>query len=87
MLSIPKNKIEIQPLKFAGETVASKLERIRKAIAKQQADGILVSALDEIAWTLNLRGNDVHCNPVFVAYLLISVIEYPQDFVNGFLGK
>ena len=73
--SIPKNKIEIQPLKFAGETVASKLERIRKAIAKQQADGILVSALDEIAWTLNLRGNDVHCNPVFVAYLLIETTK------------
>ena len=73
--SIPKNKIEIQPLKFAGETVASKLERIRKAIAKQQADGILVSALDEIAWTLNLRGNDVHCNPVFVAYLLIKTTK------------
>lgn len=70
-----KNKIEIQPLKFAGETVASKLERIRKAIAKQQADGILVSALDEIAWTLNLRGNDVHCNPVFVAYLLIETTK------------
>ncbi len=73
--SIPKNKIEIQPLKFAGETVASKLQRIRKAIAKQQADGILVSALDEIAWTLNLRGNDVHCNPVFVAYLLIETTK------------
>lgn len=69
---IPKNKVEIQPLEFAGETVASKLERIRKALAAQQADGIIVSALDEIAWTLNLRGSDVHCNPVFVAYLLIE---------------
>jgi len=70
--SIPKNKIEIQPLQYAGETTASKLARIRKALAEQQADGILVSALDEIAWILNLRGNDVHCNPVFVSYLLIE---------------
>ena len=69
--SIPKNKIEVQPLQYAGETTASKLARIRKALAEQQADGILVSALDEIAWILNLRGNDVHCNPVFVSYLLI----------------
>ena len=70
--SIPKNKIEVQPLQYAGETTASKLARIRKALAEQQADGILVSALDEIAWILNLRGNDVHCNPVFVSYLLIE---------------
>ncbi len=33
---------------------------------------MLVSALDDIAWTLNLRGTDVHCNPVFVSYLLIE---------------
>ena len=70
--SIPKNKIEVQPLQYTGETTASKLARIRKALAEQQADGILVSALDEIAWILNLRGNDVHCNPVFVSYLLIE---------------
>ena len=36
------------------------------------ADGMLMSALDDIAWTLNMRGTDVHCNPVFVSYLLIS---------------
>ena len=47
--SIPKNKIEVQPLQYAGETTASKLARIRKALAEQQADGILVSAIDEIA--------------------------------------
>ncbi|MBR5689585.1 MAG: aminopeptidase P family protein, partial [Prevotella sp.] len=50
----------------------SKLRRIRESLRQQHADGMLVSALDDIAWTLNLRGSDVHCNPVFVAYLLIS---------------
>lgn len=70
--SIPKDTVQIQPLRYAGERTADKLTRIRQALRRQHADGTLVSALDDIAWTLNLRGTDVHCNPVFVAYLLIS---------------
>ena len=70
--SIPKNPVEIQPLEYAGEDAKSKIARIRKALRGQHADGMLVSALDDIAWTLNLRGTDVHCNPVFVSYLLIA---------------
>ncbi|MES5132339.1 aminopeptidase P family protein [Hoylesella timonensis] len=73
--AIPKNKVEIHPLQYAGESTSSKLTRIRKALRLQHADGIMLSALDDIAWTLNLRGTDVHCNPVFVAYLLISTHE------------
>ena len=57
---------------MAGETTHDKLSRIRRALRQQHADGMLMSALDDIAWTLNLRGTDVHCNPVFVSYLLIS---------------
>ena len=70
--AIPENPIEIQPIEYAGEGVSSKIERIRKALRASHADGMLVSALDDIAWTLNLRGTDVHCNPVFVSYLLIA---------------
>lgn len=70
--SIPENPVEIQPLEYAGEDATSKIQRIRKALRTYHADGILVSALDDIAWTLNLRGTDVHCNPVFVGYLLIA---------------
>lgn len=70
--AIPKNKVEIHPLQYAGESTSSKLTRIRKALRLQHTDGTMLSALDDIAWTLNLRGTDVHCNPVFVAYLLIS---------------
>ena len=73
--AIPADKVNVQPLQFAGETTASKLSRIRKALRAAHADGMLVSALDDIAWTLNLRGTDVHCNPVFVSYLLISSSE------------
>lgn len=70
--SLPANPVEIQPLEYVGETLASKVARIRKALRELHADGMLVSALDDIAWTLNLRGTDVHCNPVFVSYLLIE---------------
>lgn len=70
--AIPGNPVEIQPMEFAGESVASKISRIRTALRQRHADGMLISALDDIAWTLNLRGTDVHCVPVFVSYLLIS---------------
>ena len=69
---LPANPVEIQPLEYAGETLASKVARIRKSLRELHADGMLVSALDDIAWALNLRGTDVHCNPVFVSYLLIE---------------
>ena len=64
--------VKIQPLELAGEETINKLVRIRRALRALHADGTLLSTLDDIAWTLNLRGTDVRCNPVFVAYLLIS---------------
>lgn len=70
--SLPANPVEIQSLEYALETLVSKVARIRKSLRELHADGMLVSALDDIAWTLNLRGTDVHCNPVFVSYLLIE---------------
>ena len=72
---IPKNKVEIQPLEFAGESAEGKIERVRQALREQKAEGILISQLDEIAWLLNMRGSDVHCNPVFVSYVLLTFNE------------
>lgn len=69
---IPKNKVEVQPLEFAGESAESKIERIRQALREQKAEGLVISQLDEIAWLLNLRGSDVHCNPVFVSHVLLT---------------
>ena len=69
---VPRHKVEIYPMEYAGESTRDKLSRIRGALRSQHADGMLMAALDDIAWTLNLRGTDVHCNPVFVSYLLIS---------------
>lgn len=70
--AIPQNPVEIHPVEYAGVGTAEKLAQIRKSLARQHADGMLVSSLDDIAWVLNLRGSDVHCNPVFVSYLLIG---------------
>ena len=73
--AIPNHPVEIHPLEYAGEACHEKIARIRKALREKHADGMLMAALDDIAWTLNLRGSDVHCNPVFVSYLLISSKE------------
>jgi len=69
---IPDSPVELYPMKYAGEMAHDKIACVRKALRERHADGMLMSSLDDIAWTLNLRGSDVHCNPVFVSYLLIS---------------
>ena len=69
---VPQDRIVIHPMEYAGEACRDKLKRIRRSLREKHAYGMLVSALDDIAWTLNLRGTDVHCNPLFVAYLLID---------------
>ena len=78
---IPENPIEIHPLEMAGKSCREKLAEIRSELRKKHADGMLVASLDDIAWTLNLRGSDVHCNPVFVSYLLIDT-KKATLFVN-----
>ena len=70
--AVPRDKAFVHPMEHAGEPCRDKLERIRAALKARHACGMLVSALDDIAWTLNMRGTDVHCNPVFVAYLMIE---------------
>ncbi len=69
---IPQNHVFIHPLQYAGESCQEKVKRIRQQMEEDNIDVILITALDEIAWVLNLRGNDVHCNPVFVSFLLIN---------------
>lgn len=69
---IPQNLVFILPFQYTGEGCQEKVERIRQQMKKDNIDVTLITALDEIAWVLNLRGNDVHCNPVFVSFLLVS---------------
>lgn len=73
--ALPGTPVSIHPLEYVGVACHEKLAAIREKLLARGADGILLSTLDDIAWTLNLRGNDVHCNPVFVSYLLITSQE------------
>lgn len=70
--ALPLAPLKVQPMEWAGESACSKIERVLCEAERQGADCVLVSQLDEIAWLLNLRGSDVKCNPVFVAYCLVS---------------
>lgn len=70
--SLPQTPVFILDETRTGSSCSEKIGRIQEAIAKNGASAIILSALDEIAWSLNLRGDDVHCNPVFISYLLIS---------------
>lgn len=80
--AVPEGEVCVHDIRYAGETRADKLRHIRAALREVHADGMLMSALDDIAWTLNLRGTDVHCNPVFVSYLLIA-----QDRATLFINR
>ena len=71
--AIPSDMAIVHPQKYAGESAQSKIARIRQALRERHVEGMLVSALDDIAWALNIRGTDVHCNPVVVSYLLITM--------------
>lgn len=73
--AIPEAPAFIYDLRYAGVSCSDKIATIRQEMKKQGVSAIMLSALDEIAWTLNLRGSDVHCNPVVVSYLLITEEE------------
>ena len=70
--AIPQNEIFIHDLIFAGQARTAKIQSIREQLAARNTHAQLISALDDIAWTLNLRGSDVECNPVAISYLVIS---------------
>ena len=69
---LPEGKAFVHPMEYAGRSCHEKLADIRQRMEEAGAEALLLSALDEIAWTLNIRGNDIHCNPVVVSYLLIE---------------
>ena len=73
--ALPQTPACIYDTQYAGRTCREKLEDIRLEMKQAGAQALLLPALDEIAWTLNLRGSDVHCNPVVVSYLLIDEEE------------
>lgn len=70
--SYAASRLFVVPEALTGETVAQKLERLRQAMQKAQADILPLTKLDQIAWLLNLRGWDVPYNPVFIAYTIVT---------------
>lgn len=70
--AIPADKLYPYSADFAGETVESKLARMREQLAAKKGDALIISALDEIAWLLNIRGNDVEYNPVVISYAVLE---------------
>lgn len=67
---------------YAGKSRAEKLAQIRRAMEEKKADYFVLSSLDDIAWLLNIRGNDVTCNPVVLSYLAMT-----QDSVTLFVNE
>lgn len=73
--AMPQDPAFVYETKYAGVSCTDKIEQIRQKMENAGVESLLVSTLDEIAWTLNLRGCDVKCNPVVISYLLISKTE------------
>lgn len=70
--ALPMGKVEIYPEQYSGEATADRIDRILTAVEANGGKGLWLSALDEIAWTLNLRGSDIECTPVFISYLYLN---------------
>jgi Xaa-Pro aminopeptidase len=71
----PKNPIFVHPIERAGKSVADKLADIRQKMEEVEASVHIISSLDDVAWTLNLRGSDVQSNPVFLGYIILTKNE------------
>ncbi|XP_039114032.1 aminopeptidase P1 [Dioscorea cayenensis subsp. rotundata] len=63
----------VQPLEFAGQAVSDKLVNVREKLTREKAYGIIITALDEVAWLYNIRGNDVDYNPVVHAFAIVTI--------------
>lgn len=69
---LPADKVFIHDIKYAGESAESKMARVLAKGSAEDANAVFLSALDEIAWTLNIRSNDVPCNPVATSFLYLG---------------
>lgn len=67
-----KNPVFVHPVERAGRSVSQKLQDIRQKMTEMDASVHIISSLDDVAWTLNLRGSDVEANPVFLGYIVLT---------------
>lgn len=68
----PTNKVITFDIAFCGQKISEKLEKVRFEMADKETDVLVLTALDEVAWFLNLRGSDIDYNPVFFSYVIIT---------------
>lgn len=84
---LSKEKVWVLEEKYAGLKSSEKLNNIRKCMRDKEADIFVLTSLDDIAWLLNLRGNDVKCNPVFLSYLIIymdkGILYLNEEILNN----
>ncbi|WP_332066042.1 aminopeptidase P family protein [Bartonella sp. CB189] len=80
---LPQSALSIQPLKYAGYSTDEKLELIRKNIQQANADAFIFTDPSSIAWTFNIRGNDVSNTPLSLCFALIPIKETPTLFIDN----
>ena len=69
---LPAEKVWVLDVKYAGKTAAQKIAELREEMRKKRATVHILTTLDDIVWLLNIRGNDVPCNPVVLSYMVIT---------------
>ena len=80
--ALPNSKAYILDLKYAGEDINSKINKLIKNLDDESSDLSIITSLDDIMWILNLRGDDVYCNPVLLSYLIIY-----KDHLDFYIDK
>lgn len=73
--AIPGNPLFEMPVELSGKSIQEKLDEINNRLRKEGADCLILAALDEVAWTFNIRGTDVTYNPVVISYAFVSEDE------------
>lgn len=77
----PASKLKVLTTKTTGRTHSEKIQQLRQDLEKKGVAGFVVSGLDEVAWLFNLRGSDVHCNPIFFSYAIVTP-EYVKLYLQ-----
>ncbi|XP_072946696.1 xaa-Pro aminopeptidase ApepP isoform X2 [Epargyreus clarus] len=81
----PCNEVVPLPVEYTGKPAGQKIKELREKMIEKKAEALVITALDEVAYTLNLRGSDIEYNPVFFSYLLITQAKVVLFWANGHL--
>lgn len=85
--SLPANAAYLLPIENTGKSTSDKLAEVRAELKKQHVESHLISSLDDIAWLLNIRGTDVNCNPVVLAFVYLTQTEAHLYIADGKLSE